>query len=688
MRAPYPAPLPVALLVALALTAGATAARAGACEGGRPALLDAPAVSYLPGDTVLAIATRDPAGLLETFGWSRLRPYLAKASEELREETGHDLLDPASWTEIGLDVHGSWGFAWLSLEDETFAFWATVRDRDAVRRFLDGIARKERDRLTAETFGDALVLQPPRDGNIAFVFRGDVVLFTVSNEGDAAGRAAALAVATTTADDSLARSTAFRGVTDDLGFGRDVAGYVALRPIVYASLGLIGGDGSREPFSSNRWELDRAVNDGASPEEVRALRAAVEEERRWIEEIRRAQATQRALLDTLFEPLGGLAFGLEVREDSIAARLVTDLPRGSLLRRLLRPGDGTPAFVRALDEAPLYLNYARLDLDVVKDVAERMFRAAGGDYEDFERRVRERLRIDLDQDVIATFTGEIGFAVTGHVTTGAARAMDVVQTMGGGLSLGVRDADKARALASRFFEFPPIREIVRPSGDGWRFDVPGWKTIDVALVGDQLVVTTEPGIVERLRSGAAGGWLTGLAGQPLGALLRDDRAEAMWVMDLPSFAWLVIAGAVSYHDDESSADRAADDGVPYSDEWKRLAAERDDVSARADRLRGQRRTAQDEHAHALFQSLGIAAFVGHAEGDHFVACGGQFVAAGHLPTFVTTLVEHVGGLLRLEETRDEIWTLEERRWELEERLRTQRETDIERWRARKPRSGD
>jgi hypothetical protein len=671
--------LAAALVLAPAGAAPSASVADPCAGGGAPALRGAAALSLLPADTLFVAAVADPAGALDTFGRARMverfRAEYDEAAAAVKAATGHDLLDPATWPQIGVDPHGPLGFAWLDLADETFAVFATLTDAAALESFLVRVGAREQDPVTATAVGAARVLRTTQGGHFRLVLRDGQAVLIFSGEGDEVAEAAARTVAQQGPADSLAASAAFRGALDGLAFGTAGALWLDLRRVFELVTTTLD---DRAEVSWWQMELDRARNEGRA-DDVAYFRSRLDEERETHADRLARRELQRAFLMDLAASTGSLAVGVELGRREVRLRAVADLPRDSLLGRLIRPGDGVPLLVRALGERPLHLSHARLDLDAALALFERFLAADGEDLDEGRRALRAELGLDLDHDIVAAFDGELGVAVTGAIPSRSDGGTVDWSGLGGALVAGVRDEGKARALLERTLGRAELSALATrtPTG-GFRVAVPFWRTLHVEIAGGALLVTTDEGFVARARTGAAGAWLSGLGTEGLGALLRDDRAAGTYVADLSLFAsWLLaFEGGFGGGPMAELVEGLGGPGeVPLSPESRRIA---DEIAALERSIREQEEATQRQQADAtkrLVELFGTTAKTGRVEGDRVATCGGLYVAADSLEAFGEGLVANLVALAKTDEQRSQLWDQRDRLWLLQEEYTKQRLQD-------------
>jgi hypothetical protein len=321
-------------------------------QGSRPAILAATATAYLPEDVLLAVAAASPRRLAGALDWPTLvakHDVLSTLAAESRSELGHDLLTLAGWTEIGIDVDRSFGFALLGDGPDGIALFAGVADAGKLRAFITARAADNGDAVNEATADATSLLTFEKEPDLAFVLRGEHVLMVASEWAKSyASRMVRIDLA-----DSLAGHEPFLQAVGGLGGGADVAGYADVRPV-----------------------LARAWGPRAS------------------------------------EAMGAVAFGADLLPQAVNLEIHAATAPGTLLTRLLRDrrNASMPAVLRATNSQPLIVGNVLVDpaaaLAVVGDVA-------GADTLDELRGLaRQMFGLDVDKELIPLFSGDVGFALT------------------------------------------------------------------------------------------------------------------------------------------------------------------------------------------------------------------------------------------------------------------------------------
>lgn len=281
-----------------------------ASAGSQPVLVMSDAVKRLPIDTELVIVAASVTQVVETVGWLPLTTALGgtpeSAAEGITRMTGHNLLDLAELSAIGIDPDKPWGFAWLDSEHETGVIFASLSDADAFKATLYRSAANFNATLEQTDVGRGVVIYPRHEDEVAFLISGDLAFFVGTDDGEALDVATQLAVRLP--EKSLARDAGYERAVTGMSFGKDVAGYA-----------------SRD-FIDMAMEIDGIA--------------------------------------------GPVAFGFAIEERAVKARALVAVPEGSFLRGLLRSGSEGLAIVDATTQKPVFLVGGHIDTAAAMRVPE------------------------------------------------------------------------------------------------------------------------------------------------------------------------------------------------------------------------------------------------------------------------------------------------------------------------------
>lgn len=693
-------------IVALVLT-GAACLAAGACKksgpeggpaagGGEPgalekagfasspsALGDVAALAGLPKDTLVVAVASNPVALIDALGRARLlekyRQYYEQGVAAVTAAAGHNLLDPAQLPNIGVDPAKPFGVAWLDVEKETGAFFFGLTDAEKLKTWLYGMAGRHHEELGTEVVGDALIIFPKGDEETCLVLRGSLGFFVFTDRNDEYALEAARQLATLAAEGSLARSPAFTAAAKALEYGKDAAVFVNLPVLVQK--GLAAADASRAEDDYYTRELAAAKERGAPADEIARLEQARLESEKWEQEARKRQQAERQLLADLTEPVGALAFGVALGEQSLKVKGIAALPAESLLGRVLKTGSGTPAIVSALGEPPLYLAHADVDVAAYRELVLKLLATEGDDLDELAKDLAEHTGIQLEADVLANVDGRFGFAATGRLPDTLEDEETLFAAVGGALVIGVKDAAKATALLERLAAMPFAAPIVKrdTASKRWRIDVPEWKPVHVGVTKDAIVASTDPGFLDRAEKGETGPWLKEQATPELRALFGIEGTSAVWLMDGSSLGFLFLG--LSRHDwDYEPPPLARDPNEPppsaaYQQKEKELEALRKEAKD----LRKQVNDAENRNLMALVRLIGPTVAVARREGGHLAVYGGQYLNAASVPAFVEQAVDTaVAEETTIAELRRKSYALDDRRYQLQAELERIRAEDLKR----------
>jgi hypothetical protein len=376
-------------------------------EAPQPPLLSHGALAFLPRDTEIVVVGRDLAALALELDYDRLRAKHAEvfqpASDESRDETGEDLLSLEGLRAIGLAPDRPWGFAWLDSEDEAFAAFAEVADEAALRAWFRRFGELQELEMVEDQSGDAVVLHPAEDGDLAVVLLGGYAFFVGGPyRRDVLSRHLERLHAGPTALESDPR---FRSLREHEPTG-DVAAFINVPSIL-------------ERLGSPRM-LTRAV--------------------------------------PLFGGIDGVVLSAALEDRRVGLRGFVGLHAGSLLARGVRAG-GVPAlFTADLDDA--VVGAAHLEATELGSWFDAVM-SLDGDPARAREELRRDLGVDFDSELWPALSGDIAFAYQRLPPS----ADDEWPRSTFTLSLGVTTPEQGKRLAARLDAGLPERVRVGVVGD-------------------------------------------------------------------------------------------------------------------------------------------------------------------------------------------------------------------------------
>jgi hypothetical protein len=635
-----------------------------AYRGQTPVLLTAGALAMLPADTWFVLAGA---------GQGALREQLSAGARAI---TGADVVDPDNLDEIGLDPAGAFGLALFAGDrDAAGALFARVSDRARLQAFLDRSLAPALGGLASSVVGQATVLYPAVEKELALVLRGDFVfVLVVQDEQDRALLVEGLA--TRARERSLAADPGMIAAMKRLDFGAEIAGYLAMHHLADRMLRELDRNVERmrgylQDFArTTEAEIAAAEAGGAGADVVTALREGLEQRQRWIEEDERSTAITRRLISEIVQPFGGIGLGAGIDGPDLRVRVALQPRAGSLPGRLLRHGSLPLGILRAVDQVPVVALGGRGEPGALVELVELAAELSGTGLGELRAAARTFAGVDLDQEVIPLFDGEIAVAMTGERERLFAGGAPPGGALGVSAVAGLRDPDRAQALLDRVSANPALAAlgVERPAGRG--LVVPGWdeKRLYIDVAGEHLVVSTDGEAAARVAAGGAASLADRLAGEAR-ALLGAQPWDGLFLLDVGAMLAMTWSGV------PVAPPPLLPDQLDSAQPEKNAALQRElaAVDAELIPLQAEVEIARRQRALATTRPLGTVLLVAHA-GDGGVAIfGGQLTSAPHLSD---ALLGWIMGWLELSGAGDiaadaalaakkeRLRQLRERRWEI------------------------
>jgi len=645
-----------------------------------PILLESEALAMIPGSAIMVAAVAGVEPLAERLGWDELRTvkrdWYEMAVAAVVQFVGHNLLDFANLTEIGVDPEAPVGFAWLSWEDETVAGWVRLTDSEKFKLTLYKLAGLIKEELRPETMGEALILSFKREDEAKIVLRGDFAFLVISDDGEEEAMAHARRVASIDRPGSMLEVERFKSLMAALDAGRDAALYIDMAAVIDDALGEAGRHRGPEPTKS--WaetELKEAKTRGADREELDRLTKQLEDERRWQETWRRRREAEADLVRTLWGSLGAVACGAEIGEASVFSHSVATVGGGTVIE-LFGRSDGRPLITRVVSGKPWMLAGATVDVATYTTLMRKLLRADGTDWAEVEEEAREHLGLDLARDVLTLLDGQAGIYMGGKIRPRAEPPESFRELEGGGY-LGVNDAAKATALLEKLAGHSEIATLVKRGGGGWEVQVPDWRTVYVRVADGYLAAATDTAFIDRVAEGGGGDWPGSMGNEDLEALFTGSDANAAWMMDMGFFGYLTFA-RFSMGMEMGAEAAAGPDEAPFSPEWKDKEKEIKDLEADVEAARKRLEEQELEVLRAMFGAFGVTAAVGGPGPGGLEVRGGQYFGQESIPAVAREMANRAFEMEALSSRRDtEIWQRRDKVWRLREELREIRRKDVE-----------
>ena len=644
------------------------------------ALLDVPAIKFLPADTYVVGVVANPLDILMRAGWVKLTKKYGdiyeKGVAEVTQEIGYNLLSPEGLKEIGIATDKPMGFAWFSGKDESLALFGTLTNADKFKTAVYSIAGRAHEKLEPRMLGDALVLAPRNDTEGCLILRGDTVIFSFSDRGDEKGLELATRISTMNEKDSLANDESFKKFATDLKFGKDAAAYVNFTAIMKEVTGMMT---DRKSASENyaAKEVARLKAEKADPATIKEWEQRAKEEEDWQKKYEKRRIAEQEMFAMLLDPMSTMALGAELGDTALKMKAYTALKPDSLYRRLSRNGEGSSPLAKALNGRPMYFAHAWLDVPAYMEVIEKVVATEGVTLEEAYTIAKAAAGIDVKADVIPLLSGEFGFAVTANLDAPMEEPEMFFKEVGGAVMLGVTDMEKTQTLLGRLSDLAFVAPLVKSNKElgGYTITIPEWREVYVVVEGGYLVASTDASLFARLKEGKDGDFIANANPALRTILLTEDNA-AYWSMDMALFGMFFMG--MSMKDWEGAEQAAAEEDIPFSEDYKKMKAEMKAAKAEAKKMRKEMKEKEHKLIMSIVSRIGATAAVGKFTEAGMVAYGGQFINDESLEAFIEHMVDDGMGMYELEQVeRKKIWKLEDKRWELDRKLQEQRAKDIQ-----------
>jgi len=605
-----------------------------------------------------------PRKILDGLGYAALAQkhaaLLAGVGREMAEVAGKDLFQLVAWAEIGIDLDGAMGIFMPELDRDALVTFVRLSDPAKFQAFVGDTAKKLEAPLTTEPVGDATLITVGGGDRNAWLIRGDILYAVAMLRGNGAA-AMAKEIQARQAGDSLAAlpelKTALEGLAlDEMGV------FVQLRSILDKTL--VAEVESPIKLSTDHLDAElEAAKKAGNQAEITRLEATIAEEKAFFERVTKRRAAERDLVKGLVGELSTLAIGLDLSPDAAEATVRLPLASGGTLRGLLRNASDVQPILAATKDQPLFLLSGQVDPQAYLALIEKMMAAEGDDLSEARAALKETFAIDLDADVLAALSGEMGFALTGDVSR-LLKASDPRTELGGAFVLGLKSDAGLKALAARLSAQEGIKEMATwdEATSSLTLALPDDLKVQIVFEGNRLVASTDLETAKRLASG--GGFVSTVGNAKLEALFGRKDLAALFAMP-HSFlgAWMFAMRGGSWTP-ELPADASA--------EAKAKLAELVALDAEIAPLRAAVEEARMKPITDALDKLGTMAQAVTMDAQGATAVFGVYPRGATVPEVIDALIDAAMSQERREgePSPDEVKLreLEDRRWKLESEI--------------------
>jgi len=598
------------------------------------------------------------AGLFEKYGM-----LLGGFGEKMAEVSGKDFFKLASWGEIGIDLASPMGVFMPELETQAIVTFVPLSDASKLIAFVTETAKKVEAPVTAEKIGEATLLTlGDRDRN-AWLVNGQMFYAVTLMRGNGAAAIAKEILGRKEADSIVSlpelKSTLEGLDADEMGV------FVQLKTILEKTM--IARAESRmaplpDPYAS---ELDAAKKAGDAAEIAR-LEQASASEKELMERMSKRRAAELDFVKSIVGELSVLAAGLDVGDTFAEATVKLPLAEGGMLKGLMRNAGDMQSILKATKNEPLMVSSGQVDPQAFLALIEKAMAADGESLAEVREQLSKGLGIDLDKDVVAAFSGELGFALTGDIAT-LMKSKDPTRELGGAIVIGLKPDTGMKAIVAKLAAQEGAGNFVKwdEAAGVLTVTLPEQRPIQVAFSDNRLIASTDLDTASRLAGNET--FVAAIANPKLKALLERKDLAALFTMS-PSFmgGWMLASGQRSSYLPPMPENASAE----VRGKFEAVAK----LEAEIQPLRAASEEAQMKPVLAALEKLGMfaAGVTLDAQGVH--ATFGLYTKGATVPEVVAALVDmgmQVGngggepseGDKRLRELEDQRWKLESELWD-------------------------
>lgn len=631
------------------------ASAAAPVKGGRrgaaasPVIVAADSPMQLLPDSTMVVVTA--AGLPALLGLidvdaviARYRTYYDQAAAELVRSIGVNLLDPAQWASVGLDVNGTMGVALADTRSQTIVGFVTLTDRDKFRGLLDKVSKGA---LVPVMEDRGLVLKANPDSDSAVVLRDRFAFFVATDHPSRANYDHARALATVDPARGLASSPRFHTATASDEPARPLTGYIDAWGLIDAEYNQSLQDQDREPSWAES-ELERAQTTGAPQEELERLRRQVDDDRRWQEQRRQKRQTQHDVLSRWFRDVGPMVLEFTADKASVSGRVRAKMPETSLWRAMVRNAATPSPVLLALAERPVAMIGGSLDVVATKAALEDLMRADGGDPAKEYAEFKAATSIDPERDLAPILSGSGGFAMTVSDALLRGEYKQVDQEMGFAAAVEVTSPQRAQAIVDAAVLRVPRAKLGRERKTGAHIlEIHAYRPVYATVVAGHIVVTTDLGVIQRMSTGSQGSLAKVVASSAVPLVTaRDVAGQGMFDLFYPVILFMGRRSSSPKIEVEEpyhlfpDVPRATIDRVPKSRAYKAKLREWEANElkiGREEELGERRRT---KTITAVADAIGVQAYNLREQPDGLVLAGGHYFGNGGLTRAIDLGVDY------------------------------------------------
>jgi hypothetical protein len=586
---------------------------------------------------------------------SEYKTFYDQGVKEVVTATGHNLLDISVWRDLGLSIDQPVGGAIISINDESGLFFASTHDGPLLAKNLRDIISRSGGKVADLSTPDATLLCEDKSRkDICFAIKDSHVLLIISGKGKADSLSKHLL--SLSLPESISGHPIYKDAAKAIPHAQ-LASLLQPAPIQKLISDELASVSSNPELKASQDALAAAKKRGAPTDEIERLEDDLRWQQRWIER----QLAELKVADHIFSGLRSIIMDVQALPSSLEGHLIAQYSGASFIASAFSSSPATPKIYASLDALPLFLATAHVDPTKVKEIISLMAATEGESIDEFARKLKTEISLDLDADIFDALNGQLGFAITADTKAilASTSGSNPEKHFGGSITIGFKDPAALQKLLDTLTAHPGFSKLAIKSGTYWGVDNP-WRKVWFGAVGDTLLITTDEPAFARLAANGRG-LLDKLPNPALQKLLDRKDTAASVVFNQSLLTIMMTFATRRYEEAMPSLPKGAtaDQKKAYDD----LIALNKELST----LRDARERSTNDRFAKLSDLLGPQAFTLHVSPTQIEVHGGLFFTTPSLADLVKASVR-VGVETATDPLDAKISDLNSRRWELERLL--------------------
>jgi len=443
-------------------------------RGQVPTLQHSAVLSTLPDSTMAAIIGKSPSHLatsMESVEILREYPeFFAEYNVALNAALDAKLLEPASWSKLGIDVDSEIGAAFIVHKRAVGLFFASLHDTQAFRASVPHAAQVlGLGKVHQSSVGERHIFRFQRDDEIAVLVNAKSAVLILADRKEDLDRVVADLLGTS-GNPTLAESGRLAKSFTGFDYGEDVTGFIAFDTFAARLAEDRNRSGGNNYWLGQLEELENRVEEAksqAKPQaEIDALEERLAEVLKEYNELALRDTAEAHFTDSIVGTLGTVAFGLDIGDAATGIRTRIHATPKSFADRIFVSGGGPLQTPKRLVEEPLWMLAGHVDRIAALEILKTIVNMEGETMGSVASAARNEFQVDLSA-WIELFGGEMSgaFTLNRDLLMTAKNSEQTLNAFGMHIMLGVRDDKAAQELLSKAMQSPALRQYVKGTGE-------------------------------------------------------------------------------------------------------------------------------------------------------------------------------------------------------------------------------